>query len=58
MALDDAQAAAYLAGNPLPAGDGSGWTLATWQNMPLGWGKLSQNVLKNHLPKGLRRTVQ
>lgn len=57
MALDDKQAAAYLAGNPIPAGDDSGWTLATWRDMPMGWGKVSQNMLKNHLPKGLRRSV-
>ena len=57
MPLDDEQAAAFLAGNPLPAGDEGGWTLATWRDMPLGWGKISQNTLKNHLPKGLRRRV-
>ena len=57
LALDDEQAAAFLAGNPIPAGDDNGWTLATWQDMPMGWGKVSQNMLKNHLPKGLRRVV-
>ena len=57
MVLNDT-AASYLAGNPLPTDGESGWTLATWQNMPLGWGKVSQGTLKNHLPKGLRRTTQ
>ncbi len=56
--LDDARAAAWLAGEALPLEDAEqGWTLATWRGMPLGWGKLSDGVLKNHLPKGLRRTI-
>lgn len=33
-----------------------GWTLVTWQNQPMGWGKASRGVLKNHYPKGLRIT--
>ena len=33
-----------------------GWTLATYQNMPLCWGKCVDGVFKNHLPKGLRVT--
>ena len=27
----------------------------TWKRLPLGWGKASGGMLKNHLPKGLRR---
>lgn len=56
--LDDARAIAWLAGEALPLADAErGWTLATWRSMPLGWGKFSDGVLKNHLPKGLRRTI-
>ena len=51
---DDELAARYLKGEALPA-DGAGWTLVTYKNMPLGWGKVSGGMLKNHLPKGLRR---
>ena len=36
LPLTDAQAAAYLAGAPVPAQSPPGWTLATWQNLPLG----------------------
>lgn len=53
--LDDALAAAFLAGEAVSAGGEKGWTLALWRGMPLGWGKVSEGVLKNHLPKGLRR---
>ena len=55
--LDDARAAAYLAGEALPFDGPEGWTLALWRDMPLGWGKVSQGLLKNHLPKGLRKAV-
>ena len=29
--------------------------LALYRDLPLGWGKRSGGLLKNHLPKGLRR---
>ena len=31
-----------------------GWTLITYRGMPLGWGKASRGIMKNHYPKGLR----
>ena len=54
LALDDGDAWRYLAGEALPC-EGKGWMLATWNGLPLGWGKASGGQLKNHLPKGLRR---
>ena len=53
--LDDARAAAWLRGEALAHDGARGWTLALWRGMPLGWGKVSEGQLKNHLPKGLRR---
>ena len=53
--LDDALASAFLAGEAVPVAGEKGWTLALWRGTPLGWGKVSEGVLKNHLPKGLRR---
>ena len=53
--LDDAVARAWLRGEAVPCGGERGWTLALHRGMPLGWGKVSEGVLKNHLPKGLRR---
>jgi len=52
--LDDETAWKYLAGETIPC-DAKGWTLVTWKKLPLGWGKASGGMLKNHLPKGLRR---
>ena len=55
--LDDAQASAYIRGETVPC-DAKGWLVARWRGMPLGWGKASGGMLKNHLPKGLRRSVE
>ncbi|MBQ8507836.1 MAG: RsmF rRNA methyltransferase first C-terminal domain-containing protein [Clostridia bacterium] len=57
IALDDAQAAKYLAGETLNFDCDKGWTLVCWQNMALGWGKASNGQVKNHLPKGLRLSL-
>lgn len=54
MHLTDAQAVRYLSGEAIEAETENGWTLALWHDMPLGWGKVSGGMLKNHLPKGLR----
>ncbi len=48
------EAFAYLKGEPLRAAGLRGWTAVTWQGYPLGWGKASEGVIKNHYPKGLR----
>lgn len=45
----------YLAGQVLP-GTQSGWTLITVGGLSIGWAKGSGGVLKNHYPKGLRRS--
>ena len=53
----DEEAFTFLRGETL-ADEGRGWTLVTYRGMPLGWGKASGGALKNHLPKGLRRSGQ
>ena len=53
--LDEAAARAWLRGEAVPCPGEKGWTLALHRGMPLGWGKVSDGMLKNHLPKGLRR---
>jgi len=48
----------YLRGETLPLEDAvrlSGWLLVTVGGFPLGWGKASDGLIKNHYPKGLRR---
>ena len=53
--LDETAARAWLRGEPVPCHGEKGWTLALYRGLPLGWGKVSEGMLKNHLPKGLRR---
>ena len=53
--LNEAQATAYLAGESIPLSSEKGWTLTLYNTLPLGWSKFSDGMLKNHLPKGLRR---
>ena len=51
--VGEAGAASYLRGETLPA-DVRGWYVVTYFGLPLGWGKASDGVMKNHYPKGLR----
>ena len=56
FAADEASAAeTYLSGDTLPAADARGWHIVTHCSLPLGWGKASGGMMKNHYPKGLRR---
>ena len=55
--LHQDQAVKYLAGEAIECGDEKGWLLICHQNMPLGWAKASNGLLKNHLPKGLRLSL-
>lgn len=60
---DSAQIRAYLRGESLeteeesgnPRG-GKGWMLVLAGEFPIGWGKLTGGILKNHYPKGLRKS--
>jgi 16S rRNA C967 or C1407 C5-methylase (RsmB/RsmF family)/NOL1/NOP2/fmu family ribosome biogenesis protein len=53
--LDAAAATRWIAGEPLSASGDPGWVLVTIDGFPLGWGKRSSSVVKNHYTKGLRR---
>ncbi|MDO4288946.1 MAG: RsmF rRNA methyltransferase first C-terminal domain-containing protein [Eubacterium sp.] len=48
------QANTYLKGEPLTGVELKGWTLVCFKDWPLGFGKASQGMIKNHFPKGLR----
>ncbi len=52
--LDDAALDAWFRGETLPAPEGRGFAAALWHGFPVGWGKLVDGRLKNHLPKYLR----
>ncbi len=51
--VTDEEALPLLTGETLPCED-RGWLMFTYKNMPLGWGKASGGIAKNHIPKGLR----
>lgn len=54
--VSEEEAALYQSGQVLPCGDGvKGWLCPVYGGMQLGWGKASQNQIKNHYPKGLRK---
>jgi NOL1/NOP2/sun family putative RNA methylase len=44
----------YLKGEVIEKEAESGWILLTFQGYPLGFGKASEKMIKNHYPKGLR----
>ncbi len=50
--------AVYLRGETVENEDGlKGWVLMLLQGKPLGWGKAGGNAVKNHYPKGLRKSI-
>lgn len=48
------EALAYRHGEEIRRETPNGWTLMCYEGVSLGWGKASNNVIKNHYPKGLR----
>ena len=55
LQLSGEQAGCFVRGHEVPCPAAlSGWTIARYHNLPLGWGKAVNGTLKNHLPKGLR----
>lgn len=47
--------AGYLRGETECCTGQKGWVLMLLDGRPMGWGKASGNVIKNHYPKGLRK---
>jgi len=45
----------FLGGRPTPYDGPPGWTLVCVDGFPLGWGKVTQGVLKSKAPRWLRR---
>ncbi|MBD0381072.1 RsmF rRNA methyltransferase first C-terminal domain-containing protein [Paenibacillus sedimenti] len=57
IAADSQETEAYLRGEALFTDrTENGWVIVTIDGFPLGWGKESEGQIKNHYPKGLRRT--
>lgn len=54
VSLGDARVEQYLRGGTVTCEGEKGWNLLCVDGMPIGWGKYSNGILKNHYPKGLR----
>ena len=55
--LTEQEARAYLRGESVVCQEESGWILLVYEGYPLGFGKASGGQVKNHYPKGLRKTL-
>lgn len=55
LSVEDGSAERYLRGESMPTDGKKGWTLVCADGYSMGWGKVSNNILKNHYPKGLRK---
>ena len=54
--LDADEAVRYMIGETIK-GVIKGWQILTYAGCPLGWGKGSDGIIKNHYPKGLRKCL-
>lgn len=55
VAADSDDAMAYFGGNTIRTVGGSGYCLVCVEGYSAGWGKISNGLIKNHYPRGLRR---
>lgn len=56
LSVNDERTEKYLHGETLDADISNGWCLVCVEGLPLGLGKAVNGAIKNHLPKGLRKT--
>ena len=54
ISLEIDEAVRYLRGETLVKKATEGWVSVAFDGYPIGWGKSSQDVIKNYYPKGLR----
>ncbi len=52
--LNSEEVERYLHGETIAAAGPTGWVLLSTEGFPIGWGKRSAGVIKNHYPRGLR----
>lgn len=55
--LTEQEAKAYLRGESIACQEERGWILLVYEGYPLGFGKASGGQIKNHYPKGLRKSL-
>lgn len=56
LAVSDGSATAFIGGQTFPTEGEKGWYLITIDGYSLGWGKAAGGIMKNHYPKGLRKS--
>lgn len=56
LTVEDGSAAAFIGGQTFPTEGDKGWYLITVDGYSLGWGKAAGGIMKNHYPKGLRKS--
>ena len=56
LAFDDVALDKFLRGETVEGDAGKGWCLVCLDSYPVGLGKCVNGVLKNHIPKGLRKS--
>ena len=54
LQLDSPELKRYLHGETISSPGQPGWVLVAVDGFPLGWGRRTQGVVKNHYPRGLR----
>lgn len=52
--ISDSRVEAYFRGESIQVEEKNGWCLLLVDGMSAGWGKIGNNIMKNHYPKGLR----
>lgn len=55
--LAEQEAGAYLRGESIACGEEKGWMALSYEGYGLGFGKASGGQMKNHYPKGLRKSL-
>lgn len=55
LELKETDALRFIKGESFDVNSSNGYTLITYQSNSLGFAKISNNTLKNHYPKGLRK---
>lgn len=58
LSLESGEVNAYIEGQTLQREGEKGWHLLLVDGYSLAWGKLSNNSMKNHYPKGLRKNLK
>ncbi len=56
LTIADGSAARFISGQTFTVGDEKGWYLICVDGYSLGWGKAAGGIMKNHYPKGLRKS--